>query len=111
MFAYAQQLSGARRAHPSDDVWSELTLAELATADGGSSRVWSEIELDTFFVVLTLAGSETTRNAISQGLMGLLADPDQLAALREDPGLMGSATDEIIRWASPVLFFGRTGDP
>ena len=107
VFAYAQQLSAARRANPRDDVWSQLALAELAGDDGGSTSL-SELELDMFFVVLTLAGSETTRNALSQGLLALVDHPDQVAALRADPGLIGSATDEIIRWASPVLFFGRT---
>ena len=67
----------------------------------------SEFELDLFFLILTLAGSETTRNAISQGLVALLDHPDQLQQLRDDPSLLGSATDEMIRWASPVLYFGR----
>jgi len=54
-----------------------------------------------------VAGSETTRNAISSGLQALLAQPEQLAALRQDPGLLKSATEEIIRWSSPVAYFKR----
>jgi cytochrome P450 len=61
-----------------------------------------------FFLILALAGSETTRNAISQGLVALLQHPDQLAALRADRALIPRAADEMIRWASPVLYFGRT---
>jgi cytochrome P450 len=54
-----------------------------------------------------LAGSETTRNAIASGLQQLLAEPDQLEALRRDPGLLKGATEEIIRWTSPVAYFKR----
>jgi cytochrome P450 len=107
IFGYAQSLSREKREHPEDDVWTKLTVAEI-TGDDGRPTALAEIELDMFFVILTLAGSETARNAISQGLMALLANPDQLRDLRADPGLTATATDEIIRWASPVLFFGRT---
>jgi cytochrome P450 len=61
-----------------------------------------------FFLILALAGSETTRNAISQGLLALLDHPDQLSALRDDRSLLPGAAEEMIRWASPVLYFGRT---
>ena len=97
LFEYAQQLSAYKREHPADDVWTILTQTGL-----------SVLELDMFFLILALAGSETTRNAISQGLMALLDNPAQLAALRADPSLLPTAADEMIRWASPVLFFGRT---
>jgi cytochrome P450 len=107
LFGYAQTLGLRKRTHPADDIWTILTSAEIDAEDGSRSSL-GEIELDMFFLVLALAGSETTRNAISQGLMALLAHPDQLRALRDDPSLMGSATDEMIRWSSPVLYFGRT---
>ena len=58
-------------------------------------------------MLLTVAGSETTRNAISSGLQKLMAEPAQLAELREDPTLLKSATEEIIRWTSPVAYFKR----
>ena len=67
----------------------------------------SDLELDAFFMLLTVAGSETTRNAISGGLQALLTQPEQLNALRNDPSLMKSATEEIIRWTSPVAYFKR----
>ena len=107
LFGYAQTLGQHKRAEPADDIWTVLTNAEIAGDDGRPTRL-GELELDLFFVVLALAGSETTRNAISQGLMALLAHPDQLQALRDDPALIGPATDEMIRWSSPVLYFGRT---
>jgi cytochrome P450 len=96
LFLYASALGASKRDRPTDDVWTILSGTEL-----------SEFELDLFFLVLTLAGSETTRNAISQGLVALLDHPEQLHRLRGDPSLLGPATDEMIRWASPVLYFGR----
>jgi cytochrome P450 len=107
LFEYAQQLSQVKRAHPEDDIWTTLTRAQIVD-DSGAETSLSELELDMFFVILTLAGSETTRNAISQGLMALLQHRDQLALLRADPSLFPGAVDEMIRWASPVLYFGRT---
>jgi len=107
LFDYAQRLSAEKRDHPGDDIWTVLTTAEVATDDGDSTSL-SELELDMFFIILALAGSETTRNAISQGVMALVAHPDQMQLLRDDASLLPSATDEMIRWASPVLYFGRT---
>jgi cytochrome P450 len=107
LFDYAQRLGAAKRERPADDIWTILTTAAIAADDGVPTSL-SELELDMFFIILALAGSETTRNAISQGLMALVAHPDQMQALRDDPSMMPSATDEMIRWASPVLYFGRT---
>lgn len=105
IFQYGQKLSAEKRAAPTDDVWSILSSAEV---EGGERGSLSESELDAFFFLLSAAGSETTRNAISLGLKALLDEPEQLAALRANPGLMRTATDEIIRWASPVSYFRRT---
>jgi cytochrome P450 len=107
LFAYAEKLSARKEREPADDVWTELTRASLTTDEGAETRL-AKLELDFFFVILAIAGSETTRNAIAQGLLALLENPDQLAELRADPGLLDTAVDEIIRWASPVLYFGRT---
>ena len=97
LYNYAHSLSETKRADPADDVWSILASGEL-----------DEFELDLFFLILTLAGSETTRNALTQGLMALLTHPDQLSELRQDPSLLPPATEEILRWSSPVICFGRT---
>lgn len=107
LFTYAQELGRAKREEPGDDVWTTLSHASIVDDDGEATEL-SGLELDMFFIILTIAGSETTRNAISQGLLALLAHPDQLEELREEPALIASATDEIIRWASPVLYFART---
>ncbi len=101
IFAYGQKITAQKRAKPEDDV-----LSLLATVEDELGRL-NELELDAFFMLLTVAGSETTRNAISAGLLQLLAEPAQLEALRRDPGLMKGATEEIIRWSSPVAYFKR----
>jgi cytochrome P450 len=107
LFGYAQQLTERKRSEPADDVWTLIAQAELTDDDGTVHRL-EGLELEMFFVILAVAGSETTRNALSQGVMALLDHPTQLAELRATPELVSSAADEIIRWASPVLFFGRT---
>ena len=84
MFEYAQQLGQEKRRNPQDDVWTILSTVEVET-DGGGRTALSEIELDLFFMLLTIAGSETTRNAVSQGLVALLDHPEQLERLRRDP--------------------------
>jgi cytochrome P450 len=107
LFGYAHELGAHKRAAPADDVWTLLTVAEVEQGDGTRTRL-TELELDLFFMVLTIAGSETTRSAIASGLIALLEHPDQLARLRTDRDVMGTAVDEILRWASPVAYFRRT---
>jgi cytochrome P450 len=106
MFAYAQKLGAAKRSRPQDDVWTLLSTVEVELEDGAKAGL-DETELDLFFMLLVVAGSETTRNAISHGLLALLEHPDQLATLREDPDAMPRAVDEILRWSSPVSYFRR----
>ena len=101
IFGYGHKIAGQKRANPSDDVLSLLVTVE---DEGGPLN---DLELDAFFMLLTVAGSETTRNAISAGLKQLLAEPEQLEALRRDPSLIKNATEEIIRWSSPVAYFKR----
>jgi cholest-4-en-3-one 26-monooxygenase len=66
------------------------------------------MEFNLFFMLLSVAGNETTRNAISHGMKAFLEHPDQYAVLVEDPaGRIAPATEEILRWASPVMYFRR----
>jgi cytochrome P450 len=101
MFEYAQRLGQAKRESPADDVWTTLSTVEL---DGDGL---GEAELDFFFMLLTAAGSETTRNALAVGLATLAEHGEQLDRLRADRSLLKAAVDEIIRWASPVSYFAR----
>ena len=107
LYTYAKDLTDRKRQEPADDVWTLIAQAELLDDEGNVHRL-DGMELEMFFVILAIAGSETTRNALSQGLLALVDHPDQLAELRDRPELLGTATEEMIRWASPVLFFGRT---
>jgi cytochrome P450 len=107
LFGYAQQLGAEKRRRPADDVWSLLAVAEIDDATRGRSQL-SDLELDMFFLILSIAGSETTRNVISQGLVALLDHPDAAARLRAAGAVSDTAVDELIRWASPVTSFGRT---
>jgi len=107
LFEYARKLTEEKRSRPADDVWTLIAQAEIPAEDGTITRL-EGMELEMFFVILTIAGSETTRNALAQGLMALLDHPDQLDELRAAPELLPLATEEIIRWSSPVLYFGRT---
>ncbi len=106
MFDYAHKLGEEKRVTPQDDVWTILSTVEIET-DDGSRTMLSEIELDLFFMLLTIAGSETTRNAVSQGLVALLDHPEQLERLRSEPGAIPLAVEEILRWSSPVSYFAR----
>ena len=102
MFMYAHQLAEQRRAEPRDDIITALLSSEI---DGDQL---TEMEFNLFFMLLSVAGNETTRNAIAHGLNALLEHPDEYAKLAEDPaGRIGGATEEILRWASPVMYFRR----
>ena len=107
LFAYASSFNEGKRRAPVDDIWSMLVQAEVVDDDGTPTRL-TEHELDLFFFLLAAAGSETTRNAISYGMLGLVQHPEQLARLRSQPDLMDRAVDEILRWSSPVSYFRRT---
>jgi cholest-4-en-3-one 26-monooxygenase len=66
------------------------------------------MEFDSFFLVLAVAGNETTRNLISGGMLALMEHPDQWARLVADPSLIPSAVEEMLRWVTPVMYFRRT---
>ena len=101
MFMYAQSLADQRRAEPRDDILSVLLESEV---DG--ERL-SEMDFNLFFLLLSVAGNETTRNAISHGMHALLQNPEQYQLLVDDPSRVAIATEEIVRWASPVMYFRR----
>jgi cytochrome P450 len=107
LYEYARQLGEEKRRHPADDVWSILTTAEVDGDDGATWRLTSS-ELDQFFLILTIAGSETTRSAISGGLVAFRDHPGQWETFRSDPSVAGTAVEEILRWTSPVACFART---
>ena len=102
LFEYGDEMRSRRRAEPCDDLVTHLVKAE---ADG--DRI-SRREYRNLFHLLVFAGNETTRTAISHGAMALAAHPDQWRRVVEDPSLIDSATEEVLRWATPVLHMRRT---
>jgi cholest-4-en-3-one 26-monooxygenase len=107
MYEYARPLCEEKRRNPTDDILSILSSAEIVEEDGRSHRL-TEFQIEVFFILLTAAGTETTRNATSGGLRALLEHPDQLERLRRDPALLDTAVEEILRWTNPVMYFRRT---
>jgi cholest-4-en-3-one 26-monooxygenase len=103
LYAYANELAKQRRVDPRDDIVTKLINAEV---DG---EQLSELEFDMFMLLLAVAGNETTRNTTAWGMWALMQHPEQYAALRENMDTMlGTAVEEILRWASPVMYFRRT---
>jgi cytochrome P450 len=99
----AQELARHRRGTPGEDLVSALVNAEV---DG---ETLTDQELGSFFVLLAVAGNETTRNAISHGMKALCDFPAERARWAADfDGLAPTAVEEIVRWATPVIHFRRT---
>jgi cytochrome P450 len=97
------EVAAHKRQRPAEDLTSALVTAEV---DG---EKLSDQELASFFILLLAAGNETTRNAITHGLMALSAYPDQRAIWTADfEAIAPTAVEEIVRWATPVVFMRRT---
>ena len=94
--AWFRPIVAERRAAPRDDIVSALAAAE----DGGERL--SEREMLNMLRLLVIAGNETTANLIGNGMLALLRNPDELRRLRDDPGLIPAAVDELLRFDSPV---------
>jgi cytochrome P450 len=91
-----------RQLAPGDDLLSKLLAARV---DGDAL---SEVDLDNLFSILVIAGNETTRIAMAHAVLAFSEHPDQWERLRADPGLLDSATDEVMRWSCPTHFMRRT---
>ena len=102
MFGYAQQVYRDKLANPTDDLASQIVHAEV------EGRRLDEIDFQLFFMLLIDAGGDTTRNLVAGGLKALVDHPDQFQKLREDPSLIGTARDEMLRYVSPVIYMRRT---
>src|SRR5690606_27564570 len=97
------ELGEARIRDPRNDLVTALVTSEV---DG---EKLSPQELASFFILLVVAGNETTRNAIAHGLWALTENPEQKQRWLDDiEGMAPSAVEEIVRWASPVIHFRRT---
>ena len=100
-YAYFEEIIGERRRRPREDLVSALLAAEEE-----GDRLTHE-ELLSAMLLILVAGNETTRNLIGNGMLALLRHPEQMQRLRNDPGLLDPAIDELLRYDSPVQLNGR----
>jgi cholest-4-en-3-one 26-monooxygenase len=102
VFSYAEELAAARRLEPRQDLVSTLINAEV------EGEKLDQLELDLFFMLLIVAGNETTRNLMSGAMVAFFDHPDQWEKLRQDRSLLPSAVEEMLRFVTPVMHFRRT---
>jgi len=102
VFTYFDELVARRRAEPTDDIVSVIANGRLNDAP------LPTMELLSYYLLLVVAGNETTRNAMTGGLLALLENPGEWRKLRADPALVNGAVEEIVRWTTPVIQFCRT---
>jgi cholest-4-en-3-one 26-monooxygenase len=102
LFSYFSELAAERRKSPRDDM-----VSVLANAKVGGEPI-PPLELLSFYLLLVVAGNETTRNSASGGLLALIENPQEMAKLRNGPDRVDMAVEEIVRFTSPVIQFCRT---
>ncbi|KUI33429.1 cytochrome P450 [Mycobacterium sp. GA-2829] len=101
-FNYFAALTASRREHPTEDLASAIANGLV---DG---EPMSDMDTLSYYVIVAAAGHDTTKDAISGGLLALIENPAEMARLKADPSLMGTAVEEMIRWSTPVKEFMRT---
>jgi cytochrome P450 len=113
LMEYFAGLVAERRANPRDDLASALVAVRDADTDTNTdSGGLGETELLQMLILLFMAGVDTMVNHLASGTAALLAHPEQLAALRSDPGLAPVAVEEMLRYDAPIQIIGRVaGEP
>jgi cytochrome P450 len=101
-FNYFAELTASRRASPTEDLASAIANGRI------DSEPLSDMDTASYYVIVASAGHDTTKDAISGGLHALIENPRELERLRQNPDLMGTAVEEMIRWSTPVKEFMRT---
>ncbi|GAC1399887.1 MAG: cytochrome P450 [Mycobacterium sp.] len=101
-FAYFSKLTASRRERPTEDLASAIANGSI---DG---EPLSDVDTASYYVIVASAGHDTTKDAISGGLLALIENPSELARLRNNLDLMPTAVEEMIRWTTPVKEFMRT---
>jgi cholest-4-en-3-one 26-monooxygenase len=107
LFSYALELGARKRRDPGPDLASRLVLDDVNLADA-STRPLTDVEFQMFMLLLVFGGNETTRSAISGGMLAFSQYPEQWARLVADPRLVPTAVEEILRFVSPVANMRRT---
>ena len=103
VFDYGRELAADRKGGAGTDLVSQLV--NKIPEDG---QAMSASEYDSYFLLLVVAGNETTRHTITHSMLALIEHPEQLAKLQANPDLIPDAVEEFLRWASPVYHFRRT---
>src|SRR5581483_10172306 len=99
LFGYFHQMSEARRRQPTDDI---VSVVANGSVNGSEIPV---MELLSYYFLLVVAGNETTRNAMTGGMLAFLENPEQWRKLCGDAALLDGAVEEIVRWVTPVIQF------
>jgi cytochrome P450 len=102
LFNYGQQMIADRRQSPRDDLMTAIATTKLEEGDIPDHL------LNGFFLLMVIAGNETTRNSISGGMLALIQNPDERRKLEQDPSRLTTGVEEILRWVSPVNHMRRT---
>ena len=102
LFKMGRDMIEERRKNPTDDLMSVVANTKI---EGG--ELPPEL-LDGFFLLMVIAGNETTRNTLTGGLMALTDNPEEREKLLKEPSLISNATDEMLRWVTSVIYFRRT---
>jgi cytochrome P450 len=102
MFDYAERLAADKRAQPADDLMTAMVQAKI------NGRGLTGPELEMFFFLLAVAGNDTVRSAVPGGMLAFAEHPDQRRRLVDDPELLPTAIDEVLRFVTPVHTFRRT---
>jgi cholest-4-en-3-one 26-monooxygenase len=102
LFQYFNEMVAKRRAQPTNDM---VSVAANGSVNGAPLAT---VELLSYYLLLVVAGNETTRNAMTGGLLAFIENPGEWRKLRRDPSLVDPAVEEIVRWTTPVIQFGRT---
>ena len=101
-FVYFNKMSAERRANPGEDLASVIANGKV------NGCPLADLETASYYIIVATAGHDTTSATIAGGLRALTENPDQLAKLKANPDLLGSAVDEMFRWSTPVQHFMRT---
>ena len=101
-FVYFNKMSAERRANPGEDLASVIANGKV------NGCPLADLETASYYIIVATAGHDTTSSTIAGGLRALIENPDQLAKLKANPDLLGSAVDEMFRWSTPVQHFMRT---
>lgn len=102
IYIFAQEIADQRRAEPRDDIATKLLQPD------SEGNLLTDNEFNLFILMLTIAGNETTRTATAGGMLAFFEHPEQWQRLVENPELIKTAPDEIVRWSSPLNLFRRT---